>query len=88
MHVENNLVEIMTVEDREYEEIVEEYEEEILVPEGVPEPSVTDTVSDTAPTQGKPRCITCIFYDHDIYICYAFTLQRFYDIHMHIYIYL
>jgi hypothetical protein len=54
MHVENDLVEIMTVEDWEYEE-------EILVPEGVPEPPVTDTVSDTTPTQGKPRCITRIF---------------------------
>jgi hypothetical protein len=33
MHVENDLVEFMTVYDQEYEEIVEEYEEEIFVPE-------------------------------------------------------
>jgi hypothetical protein len=60
MHVENDLVEIVIVDDREYEEIVKEYEEEILVPEGVPEPPVTDSVSDTMPAQGKPRFITLI----------------------------
>jgi hypothetical protein len=49
MHVENDLVEIVTVDDREYEEIVEEYEEEILVLEGVLEPPATDSVFDTAP---------------------------------------
>jgi hypothetical protein len=32
MHVENELVEFVTAGDQEYEEIVEEYEEEILVP--------------------------------------------------------
>jgi hypothetical protein len=32
MHVENDLVEIVTVDDREYEETIEEYEEEILMP--------------------------------------------------------
>ena len=31
MHVENELVEIVAIDDREFEEIVEEYEEEILV---------------------------------------------------------
>ena len=30
MHVENELVEIETTDDREFEEIVEQYEEEIL----------------------------------------------------------
>ena len=58
MHVENELVEIVTTDDREFEEIVEEYEEEILVQE-VPEPPLTDS-ADTAPAQGKPRCITSI----------------------------
>ena len=67
MHVENELVEIMTTDDHEFEEIVEEYEEEILVQE-VPEPSLTDS-ADTAPTQGKPRrCITPILNKHWIYI--------------------
>jgi len=59
MHVENELVEIVTTDDHEFEEIVEEYEEEILMREEVPEPPTTDT-ADTAPAQGKPRCITLI----------------------------
>ena len=59
MHVENELVEIVTTDDREFEEIAEEYEEEILVQEEVPEPPLTD-LADTAPTQGKPRYITSI----------------------------
>ena len=49
--------------DHEFEEIVEEYEEEILVQEKVPEPPLTDS-ADTAPAQGKPRCITLIFDNH------------------------
>ena len=31
MHKENELVEIVTTDDREFEEIIEEHEEEILV---------------------------------------------------------
>ena len=31
MHVENELMEIMTIGDHEFEEVIEEYEEEILV---------------------------------------------------------
>ena len=68
MHVENELVEIVTTNDREFEEIIEEYEDEILVREEVPEPPPTDSV-DTAPAKGKPRCITLIFYNHLIYMC-------------------
>ena len=60
MHVENKLVEIVTTDDREFEEIVKEYEEEILVQEEVPEPPPTDS-ADTAPAQGKPRRITPYF---------------------------
>ena len=48
MHVENELVEIVTTDDCELEEIVEEYEEEILVREEVLEPPPTDS-ADTAP---------------------------------------
>ena len=59
MHVENELAEIVTIGDHEFKEIVEEYEEEILVREEIPEPP-TDSV-DTAPAQGKPRCITPYF---------------------------
>ena len=57
MHVENELAEIMTIGDHEFEEIVEEYEEKILVLEEVLEPPLTDS-ADTVPAQGKPRCIT------------------------------
>ena len=59
MHVENELAKIVTTSDHEFEEIIEEYEEEILVQEEVPEPPLTDS-ADTAPVQGKPRCITSI----------------------------
>ena len=48
MHVENELVEIMTTGDHEFEEIVKEYEEEILIQEEVPEPPLTDS-ADTTP---------------------------------------
>jgi hypothetical protein len=33
MHIENDLMEFVTADDQEYEEIVEEYKEEIFVPE-------------------------------------------------------
>ena len=59
MHVENELVEIVTTGDHEFEEIVEVYEEEILVQEEVLEPPLTDS-ADTVPAQGKPRYITSI----------------------------
>ena len=48
MHVENELVEFMTAGEQEYEEVIEEYEEEILVQEEVPEPPLSDW-ADTAP---------------------------------------
>ena len=60
MHVENELAEIVTTGDHEFEEIIEEYEE-ILVQEEVPEPPLTDS-ADTAPAQGKPWCITPYFW--------------------------
>jgi hypothetical protein len=57
MHIENELAKIMTTGEHEFKEIVEEYEEEILVQEEVPEPPLTNSV-EAAPGQGKPRCIT------------------------------
>ena len=42
MHVENKLVDIVTTGDHEYEEVIEEYEEEILMQEEVLEPPLTD----------------------------------------------
>ena len=73
IHVENKLVEIVTTDNREFEEIIEEYEEEILVREEVLEPPTTDS-ADTAPTQGKPPVYNLYFIIHRIYMCYAFTL--------------
>ena len=68
MHVDNELVEFVPAGEQEYEEIIKEYEEEILVQEGVLEPSVADFV-DTPPAQGKPRCITPIFeWSWNIYV--------------------
>ena len=42
MHVENELVEIVTTGDHEYEEVIKEYKEKILVQEEVLELSLTD----------------------------------------------
>ena len=88
MHVDNELVEFMPIDEHDYEEIIEEYEEEILIQEGAPEPSVADFV-DTPPAQGKPRYITPIFeWSCNIYMWYAFMLQAFYGNYMHTYTYL
>ena len=37
MHVENELAKIMTIRDHEFEEVIKEYEEEILVYEVIKE---------------------------------------------------
>ena len=60
MHIENESAEIVTTGEHEFEEIIEEYEEKILVQEEVPKPPPTDSV-DTAPAQDKSRCITPYF---------------------------
>jgi hypothetical protein len=80
MHIENELTEIVATGEHEFEEIVEEYEEKILVQEEVPRPSLTDSV-DTVPAQVKPRCITLILIII-VYMCCAFTLQEFCGNHM------
>ena len=67
MHVENELVEFVTAGEQEYEEVIEEYEEEVLVQEEVPQPLTNS--ANTAPAQDKPRCITHILNDHWIYMC-------------------
>ena len=77
MHVDNELVEFMPMGEQEYEEIIEEYEEKILVQEGALEPSIADFVN-TSPAQGKPRCITLILNDHWIYICDVYLCYRIY----------
>ena len=63
MHVENELVEFVTAGEQEYEDVIEEYEEEVLVQEGAPDLQATD-FADTPPAQGKPRCITLILNKH------------------------
>ena len=77
MHVENELAEIVTIGDHEFKEMIEEYEDEILMQEEVSEPPLTDW-ADTAPAQGKPRCITLILNDHWIYICDVHLRYRIY----------
>jgi hypothetical protein len=47
MHIVNELVEVVTVDDQEYEEIVEEYEEEILVQEEISELPLTNAADTT-----------------------------------------
>jgi hypothetical protein len=83
MHIENELVEYMTPVDQKYEEIVEGYKEEVLVQEEFLEPPVTDT-ADTAPAQGKPRCIALIL----LIIVYIFVMhlrcKKCYGNHTHI----
>ena len=68
MHIDHELVEFVPVDEQEYEEVIEEYEEKILVQEGASEPPVTD-FANNALAQGKPRCITLILNNHWIYIC-------------------
>ena len=60
MHIENESAEIMTTGEHEFEEIIEEYEEEILVQEEVLQPLLID-LADTTPSQNKHRCITPYF---------------------------
>ena len=63
MLVDHEFIEFVPVDEHDYEEVIEEYEEKILVQEGAPEPFGADFV-DPSPTQGKPRCITLILNEH------------------------
>ena len=62
-HVDHKLVDFVPVGESEYDEVIEEYEEEILVQEEAQEPVGADP-ADPAPAQGKPQCITLILNDH------------------------
>jgi hypothetical protein len=53
MHIKNELVEFMIAGEQEYEEVIKENEEKVLVQEEAQELPLTDAV-DAAPTQGKP----------------------------------
>ena len=61
------MVEFVTTGEQEYEEVIEEYEEELLVQEEASEPPMTN-IADNLPAQGKPRCITLILNNDWIYI--------------------
>ena len=79
MHVDHELVEFVPVDEQEYEEVIKEYEEEILVQEGAPEPAGTN-IADPLPAQGKPRCITPILNDlwiyiYDVHLCYMYFME-------------
>ena len=50
MHVDRELVEFVPVDEQEYDEVIEEYEEEILMQEGDPEPYGADH-TDPSPAQ-------------------------------------
>ena len=67
MHVDHELVDFMPVSEPEYDEVIEEYEEEIFTQEEAQEPVGADP-ADPAPAQGKPRRITPIFNNHRIYM--------------------
>ena len=60
LHVDNELVVFVTAGEHEYEEVIKEYEEEVLVQEGASKPFIADCV-DPPPAEGKFRCITPIF---------------------------
>ena len=72
MHVDHEVVEFVPVDKQDYEEVIEEYEEEILIQEQAPKSFGADFV-DPPLAQGKPRCITLILNDRWIYI---------YDVHL------
>ena len=59
-HVDHEQVDLVPVGEPEYDEVIEEYEEELFTQEGAPKLVGTD-FADPAPAQGKPRCITPIF---------------------------
>ena len=59
-HVDHELVDFVPVGEPEYDEVIEEYEEEIFTQEEAQKPVGTD-LADPALAQGKPRWITPIF---------------------------
>ena len=78
MHVDHELVEFVPVDEQEYDKVIEEYDEEILVQKGAPEPFGAD-LTDPSPAQGKPRCITPIFmiteYIYDVHLSYMHFME-------------
>ena len=85
MHVDNELIEFVPADEQDYEKIIEEYKEEVLVQKGASKPFVADFV-DTPPAQGKPRCITPIFNDHWIYMMCIYITGILWKLHAEIYL--
>lgn len=75
MHIETGSTDQVTTDEPEYEEVVEEYKEKILVQEEIQEP-LTDS-ADTEPAQGKPRCMISNSINSQ-YICLCITLHKFF----------
>ena len=80
MHVDHELVEFVPVDKQEYEEVIEEDEEEILMLEGALEPFGADFV-DPPSAQGKPQCITLILNDHWIYMMCTYITGILWKLH-------
>ena len=73
-HVDHEQVDFVTVGETEYDEVIEEYEEELFTQEGDQELVGTD-FADPAPAQGKPRCITPIIFKWSLNILYDMHLR-------------
>ena len=78
MHVDQELVDFVPIDEQEYDEVIEEYEEEILMQEGALEPLGAD-LTDPSPAQGKPQCITPILtitaYICDVHLSYRHCIE-------------
>ena len=81
MHVDHELVEFIPVDEQDYEEVIEEYEEEILMQEGAPEPFGAD-FADPPPAQGKPGAeplfLMITEYIYDVHLRYRYFMETTY----------
>ena len=80
MYVDHELVEFVPVDEQDYEEVIEEYEEEILMQEGAPELFGAD-FADPPPAQGKPRCIPHILWLLNIYMMCIYVTGILWKLH-------
>ena len=80
MHVDHELVEFVPADEHDYEEVIEEYKEDILIQEGAPEPFGANFV-DPPPAQGKPRYITPILNDYQIYMMCIYVIGILWKLH-------
>ena len=80
-HVDHELVDFVPVGEPEYDEVIEEYEEEIFAQEEAQEPVGADP-ADPTPAQGKPRRITPILiiteYIYDVHLRYRHFMETTY----------